>query len=271
MPWSAVGDIAGGLIGGSTDVPQSITQNGQQADQNWGQLMQDQMNLYNQGNPYSQGYQNAANQAGQQMSGLSGMATNYGNQIAQQGMNDYGASQYLQGAGQDLWNMALDPRNELYNRTAGQLTNQVNAGQALRGLGNSSTGAAEYNQAMGNFNMDWQNQQLQRALQGAQGMGNLYGQGLQYGQAGNQSLEQGLGVSSLAPGYTLAGGQMPYNTSQQITNNQLGQAQGLQNQIMPYLGQASGNQQTQYGNQSQQNMNLGGVVDTGISALGKLF
>lgn len=106
----------------------------------------------------------------------------------------------LYGAGNQVLQTSQDPQNALYNRTAQQLTDQTRAAQYARGIQSSPLGASVESNALGNFNIDWQNQQLARQTQGlsaaqgaygsAQGLGNSYTNtqaGLQSGQ--NQQYE----------------------------------------------------------------------------------
>jgi hypothetical protein len=241
------------------------------ADQAWQDLLTSQTGLYNAGNPYAQGYQNWANQAGGAYANIANQANTWGGVLGGAAASDYAAKNYLQGAGQNIMNLATDPQSALYNRTVGQLTDQINAGQALRGLGNSAVGASEYNQGVSNFNIDWQNQQLSRALQGAQGLSSLYGQAGSYGQLANQDVNQSLQTVGMIPQYQLAAGQVPYQTGQTITNNQLGQAQGIQGQIIPYLNYGQGAVQNAFTNQAQQAGATGALAQQGISGLGNAF
>ena len=90
--------------------------------------------------------------AGTNLTGLANAALPYGQQILQSG---------------------FDPQNALYNRTAQQVTDQSNAINAMYGLGSSPAGAGLTQQALSNFNIDWQNQQLARQASAAQGYGAL--------------------------------------------------------------------------------------------------
>ena len=115
-------------------------------------------------NPYGFGGQSAANAfsgAGMGTSlGALGNAGALGGQVP--GM--IGASNAVLGS-------AFDPQGALYGRTLGQLTDQEGAYLANAGVGTSPYGAGLMGQTLGNFNIDWQNQQL------GQGFGML-GQGL---------------------------------------------------------------------------------------------
>ena len=120
-----------------------------------------------------------------QIPGITGAyqnASNYANAEANFAANN---AQGLTAAGQQVWNTALDPQKALYNRTLNQITQQDNAQQAARGIGMSPIGQELSNQAVSNFNIDWQNQQLQRQLAGLQGLGSAYGGATNMGVAGS--------------------------------------------------------------------------------------
>ena len=200
---------------------------------------------------YAPGYQNAANAAGQQY-------TNLGQQLA-------GASGNQFAAGNQLYQTAFDPQNALYNRTVQQLQDQTGATNSMYGLGSSAAGAGVANQALGNFNIDWQNQQLQRQLAGVQGAGQAYGQGGALGQAG--------------AGATLQGGQLPYQTAQGIAaypgqlaaqyaqgieQGPLAASQSIQGQIIPYLNYGQGAQTIPFQSQQQGAGAAGALVGQGV-------
>lgn len=270
--------IAGGLNsifgGGSSPssgygsgVPYYVPQWQQGADQLWQQLMQGAGGMSSgipgqTSGPLLQSLQEQLGinydplvQAGQQAGQQAGAA---GQQV--QGLGDAMSSGALA-----LLNAGQDPRQALYQRTAGQLTDQINAAQALRGLGTSPVGGAEYNQAMSNFNIDWQNQQLQRMLQATQGAG------------GAASMASNL--YSQAPLFTLASGQIPISAQQtaasapgqaavqyasgigQSINPLIAQMQGLSQYLNYGAGQASGATQA-YGNYANQ-------VGQGMQGLGR--
>jgi hypothetical protein len=237
-------------------------------DQNWQNLQNSQLGVYNQGNPYSAWNQQAANTSGTQYGALATAAGQYGQQLGQQAQGAYGAQNYLQGAGQQVYNLAMDPQSALYNRTQQQLGDQVNAGQAQRGLGGSAVGGSEYNQAMSNFNIDWQNQQLGRATQGASALSGLYGQAGSYGQLGNADLAASLGMGQQQAQYLGMQGSIPYQTAQGMANNQLQQAQGIQSQAIPYMNYGQGATSQAYNAASQNAGATGALVNQGISALG---
>ena len=210
--------------------------------QNLGQFQ----NLTQQGvaNPYAGGFQQGAGTAGQM-----GMAA---------GQGAYGAGGQLMGSSlgmlpdvQALLSLGFDPQQALYARTAQQTQDQQRAALAASGIGGTPYGAGVEGQTMNNFNIDWQNNMLQRALSGAQGAGNLQG-------AIGQGLGTGAGLQSGGIQEYLQGAGTPYNVFGGINQAQLGllgqagqygqQASNIpQQQIqdyLAYLGQGNQNAQT---------------------------
>ncbi len=112
-----------------------------------------------------------------------------GNFMTGQGMGMYGL-------GQQLYNLGMDPQSDLYNRMFQQQQEQTRAGEAARGLATTPVGAAMESQANRDFNMAWQNAQLQRALQGAAGAQGMFG-------AGAQNILGGQGLAGAVPGQQL--------------------------------------------------------------------
>lgn len=283
MPWGVAaavgGSIAGSLVsgamspgtsggGGSYYVPTGLGI----ADTTWQDLLSRisgnydaaQLNQYglqslgaglNANTQYGGQYQNAANAAG---AGY----TNAGNALTDLGNLDLSTQRQLLA-------MGFDPQNALYNRTAQRVTDQSAATNSMYGLGSSAAGAGLQNQALSNFNIDWQNNQLSRAVQAAGIAG-------QYGQAGANALTQ-------APQYTLLGGSTPYNTAQTIAavpgqlgntygtylnSNIYGPAEGIMGSIIPYMNYGQGAQSVPFQSQAQGAGALGSLVSQGISGLG---
>ncbi|CAM2189982.1 DNA transfer protein [Paraburkholderia sacchari] len=231
---------------------------------------------FNAAGQYGPQYQNAANQAGQGYNDAAGALTRLGNL-------DLATQQQLLGAGQQVFNMGLDPQRALYDRTLNQLTQQTGATNSMYGLGSSAAGAGVQNQALSNFNIDWQNNQLSRALQGLQGYTGAATTGGQYGQAGANALTQ-------APQYTLAGGSVPFNTAQTISavpgnlantygqflnQNVYGPAEGMQNSIIQYMNNGNGAQAVPFQSQAAGAGAAGSMISQGFqnagTALGNYF
>lgn len=294
MPWAAVG-AAVGTIGGaavSSAMSPGVSGGGSgyytptglgPADQTWQNLLNYEWNNYNGANfqqfgqdslqqglnansQYGPGYQTAANNAG---TGYADLATLLNGQSAQ----NFGTQQALLGAGQNVYNLGLDPQNALYDRTRQQVTDQSNAVNSMYGLGSSAAGAGMTDQAINNFNIDWQNNQLSRALQGLQGYTGAAGTAGQYGTLGTQQ-------AAAAPGYTLQSGALPYQTAQGIAAvpgslantygsflnaNVYGPAEGIQGTIIPYMNYGQGAQSVPFQSSSQAAGAAGAGIANGIS------
>jgi hypothetical protein len=164
---------------------------------------------------------------------------NYGNQWSQQ-------SQPMFAGAQQALNEGFDPQNEYYNRAAGNQQDQMRQSQGARGLSMQPYGAGLENQGMSNFNIDWRNQQLQRQATAANTASQLWNQGGQAIQGGQQlamsvpqnvanyagSVQQ-LGMNATAPQQAAAG--LYSNMFGQGTAAQQGAYQGQ-------LGQYNANQ-----------------------------
>ncbi len=187
-------------------------------------------------NPYASMYQSGAG-------GASGLGMNAA-------LNQYGAGGQLMGFGGQAINTGFDPRSALYNRSLQQTQEQLRAGLEARGVNMTPYGAGVEGQTLGNFNIDWQNQQLGRQLQALQG--------------GGQAIGMGSSMQAGAPGQFLQAAGMPYSVFGQIGQGQnqalsqllglAGQGQGLgQQQIQDYLNYIqAGTQQQSANNQTAQ-------------------
>jgi hypothetical protein len=223
-----------------------------------------QYNIYGQNLPQAQGIGQAAISdpfAGQAL----GMAQGAGNLGMNAALNQYGAGGSIYGA-------AMDPQLQLYNRMFTQTTDAARANAEAAGLGTSPLGAGATSWAQNNFNIDWQNAQLQRMISGAGAASQL--------QAGAMPLY-------------MQGGSLPYQTSQGIYGNQLGtlgtlgqmglnaaqipgqQLQGWQNSLAQQAGlqqQAYGQQQGQFQNQmsiANQQLNQANMAFNQQQAMGQ--
>lgn len=144
-------------------------------------------------------------------------------------LGQFGAGQALTGAGlsslpyaQSIFNTAMDPQMALYNRTLQQVTDQSRAGLESRGLDMTPYGAGVEGQTLSNFNIDWQNQQLMRQIQGAQGAGNVL-------QHGGNAIAQGAGLTGAAPGQFFQASGWPYGVFQGMGQDQFGNLSNLMN------------------------------------------
>jgi hypothetical protein len=181
-------------------------------------------------------------------------AIQVGNWMSGQGANLYGM-------GNQLYQTGFDPQQQLYTQQRQLEQDQARISQASRGIQTTPYGAGLENQAMQNFDINWQNQQLQRQLAAAQGTGSLYaggagqmlgGQGLAAGVPQNMAnfvgSLQNLGMGAYAPQQWAAGqygnlfgqGAGAQNQAYQSQLNAWQQQQQQQNQMWSGIGQAAG-------------------------------
>lgn len=238
-----MGGFVGGLFGNQSAPSQAGSQIYQptgtaQQDQNLQGLLNQNTNLVSGGNnPYSQlspqmlqaftslfsspqanGLQSAAGQSGQQSSTIGQQATAQAAPLGAAGAS-------LLPYAQQVMQLGLDPQNALYNQQYQQQQDQSNVTNAQYGL-TGQQAAGNTQQAGTNFNIDWQNNELTRALVG------LTGGASAIGQAGGTEMQAGqLGAGGAAN--TLLGGATPYAASQQI-------GQGQESALSQYLAQLLG-------------------------------
>jgi len=123
------------------------------------------------------------------------------------------------GASNAVLGSAFDPQGALYGRTLGQVTDQEGAYLANAGLGTTPYGAGLMGQTLGNFNIDWQNQQLGREVQGL----GAYTGGI--GAAGQTAAgAYGLGANAATGGAQFGG--LPWSTFNTIGGMPLGLLSG---------------------------------------------
>lgn len=218
--WGSIGEDAlsglvsggiGSLLAGNNPAPSAtvLPNQGQAAGQALGDInslnnpypqlqpMEMQQLLAMMNNPNIKGYLASAGQAGKASTAAGGTLANEANQLYQQ---------------------AYDPQNALKAQLQGQVQDQANVQNSMYGLQSSPYGAGVANQALGNFDINWQNQQLGREAQANP----LIGQDL----AGSISAYQ-------------QGGAIPYGAYGQVNSD-------LNNAINQYVTQAgAGNSLTQ--------------------------
>ena len=151
----------------------------------------------------------------------------------------------------------FDPQAALFNRTQGQLMDQTNAINAMSGVSGTPYGSSVGANALGNFDINWQNQQLGRETQAAGAAGQAAGQaGNLYGQAG-QSANTAGGLYQAAPGLLSSTSSLPSS----VYTGQIGQIlQALQarnqgaNQGIAGFGSLLGNAGGAFGQGNALNM-----------------
>lgn len=170
-----------------------------------------------------------------------------GQGVGQQALNN---ASTLGTYGNQILNTAFDPQGALYQRMAGQTADRANAINSMYGLGSSPYGAGLANDASRNFNIDWQNNLLNRQATGLGSAGNAFGQSL------------GLGQGGLNTYYTASN--LPYNTYE----NQLLQGQQGQQNALNALQQNTQIGQSQYSLPTSLLASLAQYLGLGQSASG---
>ena len=287
---SALLKSGGGSSGSSGQTPYYIPEGLSSADTGWQNAFGGTSSLASQGaaaaNPLYQQtlaqqeainyapYTQAAQQAGGQYGWLANLAGAQGQAYGQQAGLAGNQQQNLYGAANQIYQTAFDPQQQLFNRTQQQLQDQVRAGQAARGLGNSPVGAAEENQAMQNFDINWQQQQLANQATGLQAMAGASNAGGAQGQLTGANLAAQMAAYGQMPGFTQQSASIPITAQQYVAGQPAAYGQqyaqnlgGLQSlyanvmsQAIPYMNFGQGATTAannlalaNYQNQSQQN------------------
>ena len=295
---SLAGNVLGSVLGPDTpDAPNYQTwQPGYtgQADQQWYNLSQaNQKNnpyqqyaqqfqdVYNKqyNNPYAAQAQTASNNAGNAY-------TTIGNQSVGNAQNLGGQSMAMLPYIQQILQTSLDPQGALYNRTLQQTQDQQRVGQAARGVTMSPYGAGLENQALNNFNIDWQNNALQRQATGLgsatsalTGATNTASAANNLGTAGAGAIQQG----GALPYQTAQGqGTDQYNALSNLVNSSLGTNQlnsANMAALLSYMGLGANQSNAQGGFTQQNYMNqlkeaqtagggLSSLIGQGVNYLG---
>jgi hypothetical protein len=154
------------------------------------------------------------------------------------------ANSLLPGVGQ-IMSTAFDPQQALFAKMYQQQQDQSNVTNAQNGVSGTPYGAGLAQQNNQNFDINWQNQQLQRQATGASAAGGLLNAAGQGGQAG-----AGLGQSPIA--FSNA------QQQQQIADflQYMGQGTSASNAA---TGQYSAEAQAAIQNQQLQNQSAGGM------------
>lgn len=172
----------------------------------------------------------------------------------------------LQQAGLGILNTGFDPQNALFNRTQQQVLDQSNVANAMAGLGGTPYGASTNANALSNFDINWQNNLLNRQTTAAGAASPLL---------------------QAAPALVQSTAGLPYSTDATIGGNalqQLGQTinQGNNQYLLPQqvlgdlqsylgLGQAASGLAGQLGQQgfNQTAQGLGGLI-SGLGGINSL-
>lgn len=254
-------------------------------------------------NPYAQSSQDWANgmsalgqQVGQNQVNSGSTLRGWGDQAAGYAP---GILNSALGYGNQIMQTAMDPQQALYDRTSQQTQAQTNAANAMNGVAGTPYGAGLAGDSARNFNIDWQNQQLNRQATGAQAYSGLVNGGVGdynslmglgsslYGQAGqqeNSGLNAMLGTGMLP--YQTYMGQQGDNLSalgslNSLTQGSMAPSQSLLGDLGNYLGfgqtasrNAMSGQTSQNAQSAATGSNFGqtlGGLGSGLSGLAGIF
>ena len=170
-------------------------------------------------NPYLQAAQQSGMMSGQQ----AGMDQSGANMLYGQAQTAQNQGGQVYNAGMQAYQRALDPNQAQYNLNLSQLTDNVNAQQALRGIGTSALGGQEAGNALGNFQINWNTQKMQNQLAALQGLTQANSSANQSNQLMGADLSGASGLMSSGAQAQLAAGQTPMQ-AQQYANAAPGQA-----------------------------------------------
>jgi len=217
-----------------------------------------------------------------QVAGFGNQTANLGQQVGSMIPGAAASGQPAFNAGQQTYNQlqpfitqaltqGFDPQGQLYAQQFQQNTDQANAANAMAGLGTSPYGAGLTQQANQNFNLEWQNNLLNRMTQGAGAASTLAGAGNQALQGGTSALQQGLGLAGQLGGeagslYGQAGG--IYGDAGNLLSTLLGAGGGAE-QAGLGIGQAIDTQQ--YNQQQGQIQDLINMVSAANQTAGEYF
>ena len=189
----------------------------------------------------------AGNTAGSQYGNLADLSGMYSGALGQQGMGQLAA-------GQQVYNQGADPQNQLHDFERSQTVDSSRAADSARGLVMSPYSAGNEANAVSQFEMNWQNNQLGRSLAGLQGMdqasaggANNLGNSMAFGTASPQLRMQSAATPLQAQTSAYS---MPMDFANMFSQAQnqdvLGQYAQMQGQLMPYIGMGDQAQQAQF-------------------------
>lgn len=252
------GGGSGGGVGGNTYVP---TGSGG-ADQSWQDMLKQMQGGINgqtaQLSPdLLAAYQNMMKQYGPLATQMQG----FGNTLAGNATTAFGDAGTLKAGGDALFNMGMDPQKAMYNQYMQNTQDTSRAGTSMRGIGMGAESAGIENQAVNNFNNQWQDKQVARAAQGLQGQTGAYDAAGRMSQLGNADLTGSVTMNQGAA-------QLPFAAanaySAGMNQGVYGPESGMMGQIIPYLYAGQGAAGQAFG-QGQTNLNN---ITTGAGQIG---
>lgn len=135
------------------------------------------------------------------------------------------------GAPGAIMNQAFDPQNALRARETSQLTDQTNSSMAASGIANTPLGSSVMGNTLGNFGIDWQNNQLNREMSGLGSALNAYNSAYSGAATIAQPMESAtqslVGLEGIASQAQTAQNQQNLQQQQQMMSGATGALSGI--------------------------------------------
>lgn len=263
------GSDSGGNGGSSSSATYVPTGQGQ-ADTNWQSIMSRLMGTAGgQADTLTPYLQSAFGNTANLYQQLQGRMGRYGGYMENQGTSLFGAADNLHHAGDDLYNTAKDPEGALRARLQQQTTDNSRAATSARGIGMSGEAAGLENQALSNFNMDWEDRQLGRQTQGLQGAVGAY-------DAAGRSALGGASLLDNSTNMFRGAGALPFQLSDMFSGSMAGGVydpmRNLMANLQSYLGLGQSATGQSFG-QGQTNMNnlVSGLTSANWNSISNAF
>lgn len=247
--------------GGGGNVPGAMTyvpEHQGEVDTDWQTVMQHLMSDYGGARDALLPFlMSAFSGAREELPGVQGRYRDVANNLIGQGSTLFGAGDRLRGAGDTIWNAALDPQNAMHDRTQQRIVDASRAATSARGIGMGGEAAGLENQAVSNFNIDWDYGALQRLLEGGKGMAGLYNEGGRNTQAGAALQTGATDLNTRAMG-------LPFDLASLFSSGMnsgiYGPAGGLAGTFGNYLGLGQSGASNAFNQQSQFGQGLAGLA-----------
>lgn len=161
--------------------------------------------------------------------------------------NVWDLGQFLPAEAGQIYQTGMDPQNQLFRSTQQQVIDQSNAANASHGLADTPYGAGIEGSNLGNFDIAWQNNLLNRQTQAATSINSIMQQyntdattAAQILKDYGQMNQAGIGLEQLGPASQLSTAE----GLQGLEGTVLGQQQQQISDWLAYLSQGNQNQQS---------------------------
>lgn len=167
-------------------------------------------------NPGQSGYLTGSRTAANMGTTGATTAFNAGQNLYAPGFQTIAAGQSLVPFATALETQAFDPQSALYNQQVQNLTDQINVANSQSGVSTSPYGASVEANALGNFNLNWQNNLLNRMATGANAASGLINTAAGATSTGAGVIGNAAQIAGTAPLSYLQASGLPYSTYNQL-------------------------------------------------------